>query len=514
MVAYLKDPAADGTHQEGSKAGVAKAGSAKAMGAEERSEIAMRVLTGNESVSEAARQRQVSRKFIAKQKAKAQRALDEAFARSATNPEVLFFLPVTKAWIRQATLGLTLTCRSSLRGVVQFFDDHFNYHLSLGTAHNVLAGAVTKAREHNATVHLNQVDVAALDEIFQAGWPILVGADAASTYCFLLRREEHRDADTWGIHLLDLAQRGLAPQAAIADLAKGLRGGLAQAMPGVPCGGDVFHVLMDLNIAVRTLENRAYRAIEHRDNAEHKRHKKTKKKHSRNENCSLARHLFVAQTAEREALDLASDVRLLVEWLRCDVLAIAGPDVDGRRVLYDFIVAELRPRLEHAGATLKPILSLLEKHRDDLLTFAEQLDRRLDDLARQLQVAPALLRDLLAQLADNPNRPEYWQREAQLHQRAGGRLHQLRRAVEQLRRRTVRASSVVENLNSRLRSYFFLRRHLGPDYLELLQFYLNHRRFPRSQRAERQGKSPRELLTGAQHPHWLEMLGYQRFERN
>jgi hypothetical protein len=29
----------------------------------------------------------------------------------------------------------------------------------------------------------------------------------------------------------------------------------------------------------------------------------------------------------------------------------------------------------------------------------------------------------------------------------------------------VRASSVIENLNSRLRNYFFLRRHLGADYL-------------------------------------------------
>ena len=79
---------------------------------------------------------------------------------------------------------------------------------------------------------------------------------------------------------------------------------------------------------------------------------------------------------------------------------------------------------------------------------------------------------------------------------------------------TVRASSVIENLNSRLRSYFFLRRHLGPDYLALLQFFLNHRRFLRSERPERVGKSPAELLTGQAHPHWLEMLGYTRFSRN
>ena len=76
-----------------------------------------------------------------------------------------------------------------------------------------------------------------------------------------------------------------------------------------------------------------------------------------------------------------------------------------------------------------------------------------------------------------------------------------------------RASSLVENVNSRLRTYFFLRRHLGPDYLELLRFFLNHRRLPRSERAERVGKSPAELLTGQRHGHWLELLGYQRFAR-
>ena len=78
----------------------------------------------------------------------------------------------------------------------------------------------------------------------------------------------------------------------------------------------------------------------------------------------------------------------------------------------------------------------------------------------------------------------------------------------------MRASSVIENLNSRLRSYFFLRRHLGEDYLTLLQFFLNHRRFVRSEHPERVGKSPAELLTGQSQPHWLELLGYTLFSRN
>ena len=49
---------------------------------------------------------------------------------------------------------------------------------------------------------------------------------------------------------------------------------------------------------------------------------------------------------------------------------------------------------------------------------------------------------------------------------------------------------------------------------DLLRFFLNHRRFLRSNRPERVDKSPRELLTGRTHPHWLELLGYERFDRN
>jgi hypothetical protein len=100
-----------------------------------------------------------------------------------------------------------------------------------------------------------------------------------------------------------------------------------------------------------------------------------------------------------------------------------------------------------------------------------------------------------------------WPQEAALRQQLRGRFYELSEAVAALARSTVRASSVVENLNSRLRNYFFLRRHLGPDYLQLLQFFLNHRRFLRSEHPERVDRSPAELLTGQGHAHWLELLG-------
>ncbi|MGD1864238.1 MAG: hypothetical protein ACFB0D_06755 [Phormidesmis sp.] len=72
---------------------------------------------------------------------------------------------------------------------------------------------------------------------------------------------------------------------------------------------------------------------------------------------------------------------------------------------------------------------------------------------------------------------------------------------------------MVENLNSRLPNYFFLRKSLGDDYLNLLQFFLNSRCFMRSLKPEKVGKSPKQLLTDEAPPHWLELLGFKRFQR-
>ena len=114
--------------------------------------------------------------------------------------------------------------------------------------------------------------------------------------------------------------------------------------------------------------------------------------------------------------------------------------------------------------------------------------------------------------ASDEHCPTTLRRDAELHRRLGGRYRGVRDAVAEVAAGTVRASSVIENLNSRLRGYFFLRRHLGGAYLDLLRFFLNHRRFTRSEHPERVGKSPAELLTGSSHPHWVELLGYQRFQ--
>jgi hypothetical protein len=364
----------------------------------------------------------------------------------------------------------------------------------------------------NGQQELSGIHIGAHDEIFQAGQPVLVGADVASTYCYLLSLEEHRDADTWGVRLLELTARGFDPEATIADAASGLRAGQALALPDVPCRGDVFHALQTLTPLVRYLDNRAYEAIATRSDLE-RRQARTERRQGRKA-ASLAAQLRYARAAETQALALAEDVTLLLRWLRQDLLAVAGPDYATRCALYDWIVAEFRARESLCPHRLRPVRRHLENQRDDLLAFARHLDRELQALAEECTVAGSAVREVLQVSALDPNTAERWQREDALWRRLGPNYPVVRGAVADVARQVVRASSVIENLNSRLRNYFFLRRQLGPDYLALLQFFLNHRRFQRSEHPERVGQSPVELLTGQPQAHWLELLGYSRFSRN
>lgn len=482
----------------------------------QRQDLAIQVLARAQPVVELARQHEVSRKFLYQQANTAHDALTHAFNPEPKAQDVLFHLPVTKAWLRQLVLALVLIGHAPYRAVVELFRDLFDWRISLGTVHNIVRSAVEPARAISCRVDLAGVRIGAHDEIFQAHKPVLVGVDTASTYCYLLSLEEHRDADTWGVRLLDLVDQGFNPEATVADAGSSLRAGQALALPNVPCRGDIFHIIRDLETVVSFLENRAYDALETSEQCERRRdrlRRPTKRRRAKSAH-SAAQHLHLARATSNETVALAEDVALLVNWFRHDILSVAGPCYTDRCELYDFMVAELRARASKCPHRLEPICRALQNQRDDLLAFARRLDDDLEQLGQELQIPAELARRLLKTLSRDERDPKRWAEEAAVRKQLRGRFHAVQLAVAALAEETVRASSLVENLNSRLRSYFFLRRHLGSDYLALLQFYLNHRRLERSDRPERVGKTPAELLTGQSHPHWLEMLGYTRFRRD
>lgn len=478
---------------------------AKMLGPSQRLLLGLHALAGTQTVTGLADDYEVSRKFVYQQAATAQSALEDAFADETPDDKVLFHLPITKNWLRKATLGLTLICHSSYRGVQEFCRDVIGAAVSVGTVHNIIHDAIDKARPYNLNQNLANIEVAGLDEIFHNRQPVLVGADIASTYCFLLSQEEHRDADTWGVHLLDAQQRGLAPKATIADFAAGIRAGQEQAL-GTPCRGDVFHAEQEATTIVTYLENRAYDAMATHHQLERRKAKMQKQGRSAQ---PLNSKLYLAGQAQIQAITLADDVALLVRWLHYDVFAVCGLPYTDRCALFDFILAELQVRVPRCAHRLGPLCTLLKNHREQLLAFAAQLDEDLTNLATDFRISVTIVRDVLDLLALDERQPRRWQKEEALRQQLGHHCyHLLKAAVHDLAERVVRASSIIENINSRLRTYFFLRRQLGSDYLVLLQFFLNHRRFLRSERAERVDQSPAELLTGQKHAHWLELLGY------
>jgi hypothetical protein len=484
---------------------------AKFMPPSERMRLGLHALAG-QSITEIAENNDVSRKFVRQQRDRADQGLQKEFHPEAAEQDVLFHLPVTKQWLRQLVVALVFICHSPLRGVVELLWNLFGYSMSLGTVHNILHDVVPSAREHNHAQDLSHVHVAGHDEIYQADKPVLVGIDLESTYCYLLSLEDHCDGDTWGVRLLELQERDFDPDFVVADAGNALRAGLAQVLPQTPCHSDIFHALHEVTEAIGKLDNRAYQAMQ---TCAHLDLQIARDAHrGRRISQSLRKRASDARKKQAPAIALADDVALLGRWLQRDVLDLAGPPHADRVALYDFVVAELRARVPQAPAVLDRPVTYLERQRDDLLAFASVLDADLAKIATDFAVPEKQVRELWAARLLPLSSARRWHREAPLRQSLGARYFPITQALDEVLHRTLRASSLVENLNSRLRNYFFLRRHLNNDYLALLQFYFNHRPYERSDRSERVGKSPRELLTGQPHAHWLELLGFPRFSRN
>src|SRR5271157_5160360 len=174
--------------------------------------------------------------------------------------------------------------------------------------------------------------------------------------------------------------------------------------------------------------------------------------------------------------------RLVAGMTGHDILSVAGPAYAERCLLYDFVTAELLARVALCPHRLEPVHRTLKNGRQEFLAFAKQLDEHLSLLGAEFQCPAELLRGVLQMLSRDDCDPLRRQEERVLRQQLRGRSHDVCETVAELRKKTIRASSLVENLNSRLRGDFSLRHQLGADYLSLLQFFFNHRPLERSHR--------------------------------
>jgi hypothetical protein len=220
-----------------------------------------------------------------------------------------------------------------------------------------------------------------------------------------------------------------------------------------------------------------------------------------------------ARVEETRIRHISSTIDTLVSWLEHDILNKAGPTPDERRELYDFVVLEFKNLEKIETHRIKPVRITLENKRNMVLRFSEELAEKFEEIGRRYCLPIESVWAMCRLQRCNAGGDQYFFRSLSLQESLGDRYDDIEEAVMEAMDRTERTSSMVENLNGRVRVHIRHRREIGAGYLDLLRFFMNHSPLIRSTRVERQGKSPAEILSGKPHPHWLEMLGYQRFQR-
>ena len=301
---------------------------------------------------------------------------------------------------------------------------------------------------------------------------------------------------------------GLNPEQAITDAGKGLCAALTQVWPNILRGDDHFHRFWDFGKLVYQLQERAFRTLKACEKVE----KKAQRASWKGEGQSYSTALGHARKAARESQDLSEVLAILYHWLRQDILARNGPGSIERSEMLDFVIEEMRAR-ESLYEGIKTMRTTLENQKDALLMFARRKDVQLYEAAQHYGWSVEEARTFFELMQRPKGAQSNGLIEVQLRKTLGNERYETARSqMKEIEQRCVRASSLVENLNSRLRNYFFLRKRAGKDFCELLRFYLNHSRFTRSRRSERRGKSPAEVLSGEEQKHWLEQLGYTLFK--
>ena len=464
----------------------------------DRLAIGALVAGGQETVSGAARRHGVTRKSVRAMRDGALRFQEETRRRGGA-PSVV----VDNAFVERFVVAAALIGNCPFRGIVELMEAVLPVSVSIGKVHGICAAAIARAGELNAGETLEGVRHAAIDEIFQNSTPVFAGVDLASLYTFMLSEQPDRTGVTWWCALEQCRELGFSPESVIGDGGLGLRKGMAECFPDVPCDSDVFHALKDITLVHGYLEKKALGAMGAVEELLRRRDKVTGLRRN-----GFSRLLGEARRREEELTRCHATLETIYQFMREDVLDFNELPFGDRQALFDWLIGEMQG-IEECYGKIAPLRKKLERQRHTLLAVFARLDAELAKLAGKDGIDMENARMMVNLFNGHREEPQVEMAVADALDKYGlERLQQFLDAIYGLMASSFRASSPIENRNSVLRTYFQQRREIGHGYLELLRFYLNHRIVVRSRVKEREGKSAYEMLTGNSHAHWLDMLGF------
>ena len=124
----------------------------------------------------------------------------------------------------------------------------------------------------------------------------------------------------------------------------------------------------------------------------------------------LSAKLIKARKKEANLLNLVADIKILLYWLKIDILSLAGSEWSERMEMMNFIISELQQRENQAHKGIRALRVALSNQKSDLLAFAEVLDQKLADIAHKFQISLSQVREVCLLMKKSLSTNVYWQR--------------------------------------------------------------------------------------------------------
>lgn len=448
-----------------------------------------------EAASKIAEELSMSREYVYQQKEKVQEYTDQL---DNAEPKALT-IKIDKRNTERTILSLSLDCHASIGGIQRFFERIYHKQISVGYISGVLQEAAVRAQAFDEGIDLSGINQGANDEIFQCGTPILVGIDPESTYTYLLEEASDRTAETWAIYLSDRKEHGLELSTSINDGGKGLMAGIPQVYPDVEMQADTFHVIYGMGKEISRVERNVYKLI----NGEYalKANLESKKPRKKNEE-----KLTELRPKTAEKIKIYDKLYILFSWIK-EMLSFSGYNLEDSVSLLTWILQEMEAIAVNEPGIGKEVSKVL-KMLPNLLIFIKRLEGSMETCARETGIPAQAFQLMYRQRSYSASSEQSNEIQCQLVYMLRERYTEANDHFQKMLTTTKKASSLVENLNGRIRVYMEVKRVVPTRFFTLMKVYFNTRRYSRSRCRERIGKSPLEILTGISQPEFLEALGY------
>lgn len=339
------------------------------------------------------------------------------------------------------------------------------------------------------------------DETFANGQPILVTVDAKSLAILRIELATSRDAETWQAHWQELTALGYTDNKyVVSDLGKGIVKGCG--LMGLTHHPDLFHLLQGIAIFISRFEKQAYAAIGE-EAARLKVFENAKSARVLREKLALYEQ---AQFEAATAIALFDDFDYLWQQLKTsfELFDRQGNFKDPAANLADLLaIIELMKKLNCENLT-KELISFekaLVAYWDYFYRAKDIYQEMVNNYGSELVTLVALAWQYLRQATNSKNYQvkQYLTGEAQHYLDWAESISSI--AFAEIKAKifaafnaNIRASSLVENINSALRKLLDnCRGQVTQAFLNLFAYVHNHRPFLRG---ARKGSAPIEILTG------------------